>query len=258
MWASLAVFLLTIIVLLFGGNNPPPRALQSPDLAGSEIMANGSLPNNFSIPGQTETIGQTSAYKRLGKLSRKFLGPQLLERPSLQKIPPGLIGKAVLTSGASNGPIRAELTEPLDFNGEVFIQEGAVLLGTGASTEERLFIHFDQIVTREGTILSARAEALDPSDKIAGLKGSKIGGHAMKLAGGIGLGFVGGLTEGLQDSDVQGGVAVRSPSLKNAMLNGAATAALDQSRDMMQGLKDKQPIIEVKEGSKVLVIFEPN
>ena len=181
-----------------------------------------------------------------------------MERPTLQKIPPGMMVKAVLVSGASDGPVRAELTDNLTFNGETILEEGTILLGSGSSTEERLFVRFDQLVTKAGEVQPTRAEAIDCADKIAGLKGSRVSGQAMRVAGSVGLGFIAGFSEGLQDSDSVGGVSVRQPSMKNAMLNGAATAALDESRDMMSKVKDRVPKLEVAPGVPIFIIFENN
>ena len=83
-------------------------------------------------------------------------------------------------------------------------------------------------------------------------------GQAMHIAGSVGLGFIGGFSEGLKDSDNIGGIPTQRPSMKNALLNGAATAALDESRDMISKVKDKQPILEVAAGVPILIIFENN
>ena len=85
------------------------------------------------------------------QVTEKLHGPQLLNRPNNFKVPPGTFAKAVLLSGASNGPVRAQLTEPVSLNGETLIDEGSILLGMGQSTEERLFIHFTKIVLKDGS-----------------------------------------------------------------------------------------------------------
>jgi hypothetical protein len=186
----------------------------------------------------------------------QFSGPQVVTRPNLGKIPPGLMAKAKLISGASNGMVRAELTEDLRFNGETLVEAGTILVGTGSSTEERLFIKFDQMVSKEGAVSQISAQACDSSDQIVGLKGSKLGNRAWKMAGSIGLGFVGGLSEGLQDVHGENGVEVQAPTLKNALLRGTAQAALDQSREMIAESRDKQPVIEVKSGTEILILME--
>lgn len=194
--------------------------------------------------------------RRGGGTPIKYSGPQLVARPrDLGKIPPGSMVKAALASGASNGPVRAELSEPLMINGATVIESGAVLVGQGNSTEERLIVTFNQVVFRDGTFGSINAQACDASDKIAGLKGSKIGNKALNIAGSVGLGFVAGMSEGLQETRGEGGAVVKKPTVKNALLNATSTTALEQSRNLMSELKDRKPIIEVPDGTPICVIF---
>ncbi|NQZ20414.1 MAG: hypothetical protein HRT44_14320, partial [Bdellovibrionales bacterium] len=51
------------------------------------------------------------------------------------------------------------------------------------------------------------------------------------------------------------GVAVPKPTFQNAMLNGAATGALESGREIMEDTKNKTEQIYVKAGTKVLVVF---
>jgi len=187
----------------------------------------------------------------------KLHGPQLIKRPHAANIPPGSTVHAILVTGASNGSgIKARVTESLEVGGETFIEEGSILLGTGQSTDRRLFIQFTQLVSKDGFADPVRAQAEDPEDSIVGIRGSNIGAQGTKLAAGIGLNFAGGLSEGLQDADIEQGVAYRKPSIKNALLNGAARAALDQSRQMMSDVQNAQPLIEIPAGTKFTVTFE--
>jgi len=194
--------------------------------------------------------------KRAGGKSVKYTGPQLSLRPrDLKMIPPGSMIKAVLLSGGSNGLVRAEVKEALTVDGATFIEEGSTLLGNGGSTEERLYIAFSQVIFKDGTFGQVQAQACDQSDQIVGLKGSKVGTKTLNIVGSIGLGFVGGMAEGLQDTQGQQGVAVRPPTIRNALLNATATTAIQQSQEMMSDLKNKQPIIEVPAGTEVCIIF---
>ncbi len=164
--------------------------------------------------------------------------------------------KAKLVSGASNGPLRAEVIEPLVVDGETRIATGAVLIGMGQSTEQRLFIKFNQLVFKDGSFQEFQAQACDSSDQTVGLKGDRVGSYAIKLAAAAALNFAGGVSEGLQESDVQNGVAVRKTSMKNALLNGSAHAALDQAQDTMSSVKSESPIIEVPAGTVFWVLAQ--
>ncbi|MBI3294432.1 MAG: TrbI/VirB10 family protein [Deltaproteobacteria bacterium] len=184
-----------------------------------------------------------------------YSGPQVIYR-AMTGIPPGTLAKARLVTGASDGPVRAEVLQDVIVNGERVIEAGAQLLGNGNSTEERLILRFEKLVKRDGTILTIGAQALDGIDQIAGIKGNRVGNEAMKLAAGIGLNFVGGLSDALQETEVKGGVAVRKNTVNNALLNGTTHAALDQSKDLMTGLREKAPRIEVEKGRKFQVMFD--
>jgi hypothetical protein len=222
------------------------NGIQTVQSAGAVVIQN--------VAEKTKTMQQSSQSKKTIPKLGSF-GPQVIARPRLSQIPPGTFIAAKLISGASNNLVKAELTENLIVNGEVLAPEHSVLLGNGSSTEERLFVQFSKIVFSDGTSEAVSAQACDFDDKIAGLKGSKVSRQVTKIAGGIGLGFLGGLSDGLQDTDVQNGSVVVRPSLKNAMLKGTATAALEQSKDFLNEIKDKQPIIEVKSGTHIYVIF---
>lgn len=191
-----------------------------------------------------------------GGTAIKYSGPQLVARPvNLASIPPGSMVGATLLSGASNGLVRAEVANSLMVNGATLIPPGAILVGQGSSTEERLQVTFNQVVFRDGTFGSITAQACDASDKIVGLKGSKLGNTALNLTGAIGLGFLGGMAQGLQQTQGQYGATVTPPTMKNALLNGTSTAAMEQSQNLMQDLKNRQPIIEVPSGTKICVMF---
>lgn len=75
------------------------------------------------------------------------------------------------------------------------------------------------------------------------------------MTGSIGLGFLGGFSQALQDTHGQQGVAIREPSLKNALLHGTATSALEQSRNLMGEIKDQPNIIEVAKETQICIVF---
>jgi len=182
----------------------------------------------------------------------KVSGIEVIARPrNLAAIPPGSSFQAKLTGGASNGLVRAEVTQTLFVNGEALIPEGASLVGQGTSTEERLYIQFNQVVFRDGTFGNFSAVACDKEDQMVGVKGSLVSRNLGRIAGGVGLGFIGGFSSGLQEPQAFNG---QKPSLKNALLNGTATTALEESRKMLSDLKNQIPIMEVKGATEICVI----
>lgn len=248
-----AIFIFSNVIMLFQDSKSKSKPQKNVEVP-QNIQSNGG---SFSIQGIIDKVGRHDAQPKSASRSIKIgtFGPQVISRPRISIIPPGTFAKARLVTGASNNLVRAELIENLVVNNETVGPEGAILLGNGSSTDERLFIKFSKIIYKDGSSDAISAQACDFDDKIAGLKGSKISHQVAKMTGGIGLGFLGGLSEGLQDTEVQNGVVLTQPSLKNALLKGTATAALDQSRQLITELKDKQPIIEVKAGTEIYVIF---
>lgn len=254
--AGIMSFLLIIVQLMTDDSRPSPlSSIKPPD---SVINASGSQVLNVP-PAAANGGGADATDSQQGHHGKKafhYSGPQVISRPTdLSKIPPGSMLWAKLASGASNGLVRAEVTEGLAVAGEQAIPPGAVLVGRGSSTDERLLIHFSQVVFKDASIGNISAEACDKEDKIVGLKGSKVGSKALNLAGSIGLGFVAGLSEGYQDSQAELGGVVHQPSMKNALLNGTATAALQQSQNLMSDLKNRNPILEVPANTDLCVIF---
>lgn len=247
--AGTVLFVATSQIVLDTNVDVPSRGtISSPDTVSE---------NNFeSIPEATiSEINGFSGRRSNGGISVRLAGLQVISRPrNLALIPPGSFMEAKLASGASNGLVRAEVSKALSVNGDIVIPEGAFLVGSGSSSEDRLFVRFSQVVFKDGTFGNLNAEACDQSDKIVGLKGSKVGNKALQLTGSLGLGFLGGFSTALQDTKGQQGAVVSEPSLKNALLNGTATTALEESKNMMQDLKNRQPIIEVPQGTSICVM----
>lgn len=204
----------------------------------------------FTDHDDLKKIAQRSKYKK-----RTYQRLKMISRKGSHLIPPGSMVKAKLVTGGSNGPLKAKLIEPLIVNGDKFLDAGTVLLGTGSSTEERLLIQFNKMVFKDSSFTETRASGYDSKDKILGLKGSRVGRVALKFAANTGLKFLGGVSQGLQKSEVHGGINVKKPSLENALLHGAGMAALEQSNEMMADLKERQTIIEVPLGTHLWVVF---
>jgi hypothetical protein len=184
-----------------------------------------------------------------------FTGLEVIRRVTSVQIPPGAIAKAELVSGASNGPVKARLIEPLSFNSDVLAETGTILVGNGSSTEDRLLIDFGKMVLKDGSVQNIRAQACDASDQMVGIKGSKVSKYGAALAAGIGLNFAGGMAQGLQETQVQNGVVTKKTDLNNAALNGAASASIEQTKDILEKWKQQKTIIEVKRGTEICLIF---
>jgi hypothetical protein len=74
----------------------------------------------------------------------------------------------------------------------------------------------------------------------------------------VGLNFVTGMSEGLQDSQVMNGGVYKPPTLKNSLYNGTAMAASEQAQELLNSAKGKQVTIEVPAGTPIWVLFDDN
>jgi type IV secretory pathway VirB10-like protein len=138
------------------------------------------------------------------------------------------------------------------------LPKGAKLIGSGSSGEDRLTISFSKVVFKDGVTQNISAEAADPEDQVVGLKGSKVSKYAAMVAAAGALSFAGGVAEGMQETENQGGVITKKANLKNAALNGAARATIDVGSEIVTSWKNKKSVIVVKEGSSLIVVFDSN
>jgi len=184
------------------------------------------LRGNYSRAEEAKTF-DGKRRSTAGGPQAKLSGPKLISRPKNIKIPPGTITRAELVTGASNGLTKAILKDDVKVNGEVLIEAGSTILGRGASTENRLFVSFTKVIHKDSDVSQIEAEAADVSDKTLGLKGSKLASRSIKIAANVGLKFLAGASEALQETEGQQGATIRKPTMKNAMLNGTAQAALE-------------------------------
>ncbi len=232
--------------------NQPTSSQSSDPIPFNEQVGNSE---KVQIPkGDTELNKSQTKAKRSVRVV--YSGLQVVERPNFGKIPPGTMVKAKFVTGASNGPLKAVLMEDLSVNGENIAPEGTTLVGVGNSNEERLLVQFTKIVFRDGHYQNVQGQACDVSDQTVGVKGKKLSKYAVMLATGAGLNFLGGMAEGLQDNEFQNGIAAKKSDLRNAALNGASKAALEQSNQVLSDLKSSKSVVQVESGKEFYVLFE--
>lgn len=169
------------------------------------------------------------------------------------KVPTGTEISALLSSGGSNGAVKATLSEPLSVDGETVAERGSVLYGRGNSSEERLYIVFSKLIKKDKTEIKIKAQAFDSKDRIIGLKGSKVGDYAFKIAASSGLFFLGGVAEGLQAP--MNTMMPQRKSMRDSALQGVAQATVEQGREIMNNMNNKA-VIEVKHSTPITVIFD--
>jgi type IV secretory pathway VirB10-like protein len=184
-----------------------------------------------------------------------FTGLDRKERVSEILIPPGSFAEAKLLQSASDGLVKAALSKGLQYRNETILPEGTGLIGTGRSTDNRLMINFTRAILPDGTALKIKASACDPEDRSLGIPGHDVNQQVLRIAGSIGLNFLSGAAEGLQEKRGQGGVEVRDSSPKNALLNGTKKAGQDEAQRIMEDARSATPRIEVPQDSLICVFF---
>ena len=181
---------------------------------------------------------------------------QVLTLRALSEIPVGSEVKAVLVSGATDGIVKAKLTESLIVDGEPLIPENSILFGKGKSGDERLYIEFNKVIFPSGESFQILAQSFDPLDKIQGLKGAIVSTRAKKMGMAMGLGFLGGMADGMRETSGSSFFTKQKPTVKDAALSGASKAALDQSEAYLEEMKKSPNIIEVKSGTEFIIIID--
>ncbi len=223
--------------------------------------------DSFSVPQsmQVTTMSEPPVYKEGYSFSERE-AQQRRNRKSIvvdriksisfsrvDKVPTGTEVGALLSSGGSNGMVKATLSEPLTVDGEIVADKGTVLYGRGNSSDERLYLSFSKLIKKDKTEMKIKAQAFDSKDRILGLKGSKVGDYAFKIAASSGLFFLSGMAEGLQDPG--NAMMPQRKSMRDAALQGVAQATVEQGREIVSNMNNKS-IIEVKHSTPVIVIFD--
>ncbi|MBK9293313.1 MAG: TrbI/VirB10 family protein [Oligoflexia bacterium] len=196
---------------------------------------------------------QASAQRRNGNSLVLNSGIKRVSFLNTQKIPSGSEVTAQLSSGGSNGTVKAVLSENLVVDGDVLAPKNSILIGQGQSSDERLYIVFTKMIKPEQSEIKIKAQAFDSKDRILGLKGSKVGDFAFKIAASSGLFFLSGMAEGMQNST--GVLGQEKKSVRDAALQGVAQASVEHGRKLVDNMNNKT-VIEVKHSTPIVVIFD--
>lgn len=249
--------LLGLVFVLKAPNDAEQNRTQVSTPDTSELNTNQNMENleNYSATAENEKLKQSQIVQK-HKIPQKLLGLQKIERRNLKQIPPATFVKAKLINAATDGLVKAVLIEPLKIQGELILQSGSILVGQAQSTEDKLVIRYNSIVFKDGTFEGIQAQAADLETKTMGLKGSRLSRYAMKYAASVGLNFVSGISQGLQEKETMGQQVVSKSNMKNALLNGASQSALEMANESMSEYKGKLPPIQVPAETEFWVVFD--
>ena len=219
-------------------------------LSGVEGKAFSMKTYNVSSSLPDEIVGGEKKKSHLkARKQAKFEPLVVTKRPVAElEVAPGTYVKAVLITGASDGPVKVRLLEDVKAGGRTVVPLDSVLIGKGSSTEERLMIDFNKIVLLDGQAIGTNAVACDPSDQMPGLFGSNVNSRALNLAGAFGLNFAAGYSTGSEED-------TKDQSIRQKIQSGAALAALEEAKRLSEKAKNTKPRIEIKRNQKLLILF---
>lgn len=231
------------------------------NIQGDVITFNGTLQNNPSEGAYA--VSEPGTYKNAPgphfgnkKISKILLGSQIIQRSNSLKVPPGTMVKAQLITNASNGSVKALLTDPILINGEEVISVPATLIGLASSQDDRLIIRFTKILDKNGVSFPIEALACDESDQTAGIKGKKISRSMWLMTSQVGLSLLSGASQAAQSTNAPTANVELKTQLKNTAISEASKAALDQSQNLLNDFKNQKSIIQVDSGTAFYLLFE--
>lgn len=158
-----------------------------------------------------------------------------------------------LVIGGEDSPVL--ITIESSQNGKV---QGLRLLGKArqSSTPGRVVLDFDRLLLKSGKSLSLQAVGLDESGAL-GLSADVFSGKALMLAGSMAGSFLSGYAASQQTSKTNGfGFSQTDTNGRNSLLQGVAQTAADQSKRLIEDATQEKPVLVVKPGTKVSILFK--
>jgi hypothetical protein len=153
-------------------------------------------------------------------------------------------------------------TEPvpavLNFRNDQGVLSGlrATGLAKANSVEGRVSITLSKLILSSGKSVSINAQALD-NQGAQGLKAEVISHKALAVAGAMGSSFVSGLAAASQTQRTNAfGFTETQPTGRNAILQGLAQTAADQSKWLIDEATKEKPILILEPGTDVSVFFD--
>lgn len=194
---------------------------------------------------------------------RDYSSPQVLSN-SGNVIPPGTLLKTKLVnkviSGKRSNPVIAVITEDYIHLGTTAIPRGTKLLGQSQHDEEsrRIQVSFHTAVFPDQSSFSFSGLALDLNDQgSAGLNGNYKSKQATRLSGTLLSEFISGFAEGMQEKETNMfGTTSQKGSVRNAILKGTSTTAIEQSRRYSEKLRETKGVITIPSGYEFIVYLE--
>jgi type IV secretory pathway VirB10-like protein len=184
---------------------------------------------------------------------------RVFTRNSIGEIPEGSKVRAKLLSTVLPSTlVSAVLTDNLMIDGDKVIPKGSKVFGVSSEMNGRMKVVFKKVILPSREKFEIKAMAHRRRNGSMGLKGSKVGPNTLKALASTGMYFISGLSEGLierQVSGVNGERVTMKAILKNGLMHGASKASIEQSRQILAGLKNRQSVLKVSKGRVFSLVF---
>ncbi|MCC7441302.1 MAG: TrbI/VirB10 family protein [Bdellovibrionales bacterium] len=157
-----------------------------------------------------------------------------------------------LVVGSDGSPVIIRLN---DSQGSV---SGLRVIGNArqAGTPGRVAVEFKQLVTSNGQALALQAVGLDGAGAV-GMPAEVFSSKALAMVGSMAASFVSGLAAGSQSQAMNGfGFSQVQPTGRNALLQGVAQTAADQSKRLIEEATAEKPILVVSEETPIAVLVQ--
>jgi hypothetical protein len=175
---------------------------------------------------------------------------------STRTIPAGklIFGELVnrLVVGSDSSPTLIQLDEAQGSLSELRIMGTARQSGTAG----RISIEVSRLVLRNGSSLALKASTLDASGGF-GLEAQVFSSKALAVGGALASSFISGLAAGSQTQMTSPfGVVQTEATGRNAILQGVAQTAADQSKRFIEEATSEKPILVVEPGTPVSILVD--
>jgi hypothetical protein len=137
------------------------------------------------------------------------------------------------------------------------VLSGLKVLGSArpGSVESRIDIDLTRLVLRSGAVRPIQAVGLDKQGA-KGIDADVVSSKALAVAGALAGSFVSGLALGSQTQETNGlGFSQTKPTGRNAILQGVAQTAADQSKRVLEESTKEKPILIAEPGETVVIYF---
>lgn len=249
--------LCTLLVLFnFGGTQSSKLKIDPPETTSEAKVYVDFDKIEIKVKNKMDEKNKPKKLRSNKKIGSLFSKMKVFERSFLSEIPDGAEVDAKLNlSVLPQTLVSAHLISSLTVDGEVVLPKNTEVFGMSQEIDSRMSIEFIKAVLPTGEKHKIKAFAHERKDTSFGLKGSQVGPRTITALASTGLYFVSGLSEGLIERQMTENQVSIKASMKNGLLNGASKASMEQSRQILSDLKNKQSVLRVKKGKKFKLIF---